>query len=161
MEQKHFILSVLILGLIVLGMFVFTVIKKQEIVSEQNTPPPIAEEERSSKFNYIEQITARHFYLDGVHTLVGEIDMPTPCDLLEWDVLVMESYPEQVIVDFSVINHSDMCTQVITPQQFSVSFNASDMASIRVRLEGEEIDLNLVPATEDESPEGLEPYIKR
>jgi len=160
MEQKHILLSGGILILIVVGMFVFTFIKKQEISNTDHTLPPIAEEQRPSKYEYISEITAKHFYTDGTHTLIGEIDMPTPCDLLESEVLILESYPEQVIIDFHVVNHNDMCTQVITPQRFQERISVSENATFQARFEGEEVEFNLIPPIEGESLDDFELYIE-
>src|SRR5690606_21725381 len=92
----------------------------------------------------ITHINAKHFYENGVHTLVGEIPMPTPCDLLEADALVAESMPEQVTVDFMVVNNADFCAQVITPQRFKVSSSASEAAVFRATFAGREVTLNLL-----------------
>jgi len=108
----------------------------------------------------ITRIDAKHYLIDGMHTLVGEVLMPTPCDLLESTAQVMESYPEQVIVDFSVINNAEMCTQVVTAQRFKVDFSASPEAVIRARFMGRDVELNLIPAAAGEKPEDFELFIK-
>lgn len=86
--------------------------------------------------------------------------MPTPCDLLESSSRVMESYPEQVAIDFNVINTADVCAQVVTEQRFMTSFTASEAATIRAMFMGRAIELNLIPAAEGETPEDFELYIK-
>lgn len=86
--------------------------------------------------------------------------MPTPCDLLNTEVTIMESYPEQVVVDFSVINNADVCAQVVTAQRFKVEFSAAEEASISARFMGRDIELNLIPAAEGELPEDFEVFIK-
>jgi hypothetical protein len=86
--------------------------------------------------------------------------MPTPCDLLEWDTMVAESYPEQVSVNFSVLNNSETCVQTVTPQRFKASFTASEDASVRASIEGKSVDMNLIPASEGESPNDFELFIK-
>lgn len=108
------------------------------------------------------RIEAKRFFDDGTHTLVGEVVMPTPCDLLEVDAVVAESFPEQVTVRFSVVNNSEggVCAQVLTPQRFSVSFDASADARIRATYEGEDVELNLIEAEAHEDPEDLEPFSK-
>lgn len=118
------------------------------------------EEEPATEEESTTRITAKHFYEDGVHTLAGEIDMPTPCDLLEYDTMVQESYPEQVTIDFTVLNNAEMCAQVITAQRFMVEVAASEDASFSATLRGEAVDLNLVPAEPGETPEEFELYIK-
>jgi hypothetical protein len=158
MEQKHIIASVLVLVLIVLGMFIFAGMKHKEIVEENTPPAPVVEE--TTPYDNITRIDAKHFFDGKTHTLVGEILMPTPCDLLNWSSDIAESMPEQVTVRFDVINDADMCAQVMTPQRFKVSFDASQGANIRVLFMGKELPLNLVPALPGESPDDFEVFIK-
>jgi hypothetical protein len=158
MEQKHIIASAVVLGLIIVGMFTFAYLKKSELESPE--PTVTVTEDPSSPYGHITSIDAKHFFIGGTHTVAGEILMPTPCDLLEWDTRIMESAPEQVIIDFTVINHTETCAQVMTPQRFKVSFDASSEAVIRATLAGREVILNLVPALDGETPEDFELFIK-
>jgi hypothetical protein len=161
MEKKHIIVSTIILVLIVVGMFIFTYLKKVEMQEEQySTTQQKSDTNTTSPYDTITRIDAKHFFIDGTHTIVGEIEMPTPCDLLNWDTRILESNPEQVIVDFTVINHTDICADVVTPQRFSVSFVASEQVIIRATIQGREIDVNLIPAQEGETPEDFELFIK-
>jgi hypothetical protein len=106
-------------------------------------------------------VTAKHQIKARVHTVAGEIDMPTPCDLLEWDVSISESYPEQVLIKFKTVNKSEgLCAQVITPQRFMVQFEASRRASITATLDGEKIILSLIKVKEDEDIDQFEVFIK-
>lgn len=140
-------------------MFMYANLKKAEL-EEAIVVPPVAEETQDVPYPDITRIDAKHYFIDGVHTLVGELTFPTPCDLLQTDARVMESYPEQVIVDFTVINNADMCTQVITNQRFRVDFTAANQASISARFMGRDIELNLIPAGPEERPEDFELFIK-
>lgn len=157
MNQRVIILTVVLFGLIVAGMFGFAYLKKAEVVEDQQVS---VEPEPQVKYADITRIDAKHYYIDGKHTLVGEISMPTPCDLLQTEVLVAESYPEQVTADFSVINNAEFCAQTITPARFKIEFTASEVANIAARFEGRDIELNLIPAESGERPEDFEVYIK-
>ncbi len=159
MEHKHIIPSVVILALIIAGMFVFAYLKKTEL-NQEVTPVPVAEETPDSPYANITRIDGKHFYEDGTHTVVGEILMPTACDLLNWSTRIAESFPETVTIDFDVINNAEMCAQVITPQRFKVSFEASEQATIRATLEGRDIEVNLIPGAPGESPDDFELFIK-
>lgn len=159
MENKNIMIAVGILVLIVVGMFVFAYIKKSELAEEQTTVTPVVDQ-RDVPYADITRVDAKHFFINGEHTLVGEILMPTQCDLLSWSTQVAESMPEQVTVAFDIVNHSEVCTQVITPQRFKVEFSASENASIRATLEARHVDLNLVPALSGESPDDFELFIK-
>jgi hypothetical protein len=160
MHNRTIAVAVALFVLIVAGMFTFAYLKKSELSEEAVTPQEPQTEPLPGPYDYIDRIEAKHFYIDGLHTLVGEIAMPTPCDLLEWDTIVAESFPEQATMDFNVINTAEMCAEVITPQRFKVEFTASENASIRARLVGREVELNLIPPGEGETPDDFEIFIK-
>ncbi|MBX2866790.1 hypothetical protein KTR10_02465 [Candidatus Kaiserbacteria bacterium] len=157
MNSKTITLFVGALVLIIIGMFTFAYVKRADIEKEDMSEQVPVDQ---TAYDGIERIDAKHFYINGVHTLAGEILMPTPCDLLEHDFVIMESYPEQVVVDFTVINNADICAQVVTPQRFLVSFSASEEADIRATLQQRSVILNLVPAAAGETPDDFELYIK-
>ena len=118
------------------------------------------QDEVDGRYANIERVEAKHFYVDGVHTFAGEIPMPTPCDLLETDVEVREAFPEQIHINFTVINEADFCAQVITPQRFMVSAPASDEATVTASFMGRDIELNLIDPEPGETPEDFELFIK-
>ncbi len=107
-------------------------------------------------------ITAKHQFKDDVHTIVGEIDMPTPCHLLNWDdVVISQSFPEQVMINFkSIYKSEEACAQVITPQRFKVTFKASQNAVISATLDGKKIILNLIEVLNGEDIDNFELFIK-
>lgn len=140
-------------------MFTFAHLKRVEIMNDVATTTPQTNAEEIP-YSYINQIDAKHYFIDGKHTLVGEIEMPTPCDLVEANAAVAESYPEQVTVNFKVINNAESCATVITPYRFRVDFTASKEAKIKANFMGREVILNLIPASPDEKPEDFEVFIK-
>ena len=158
MEHKGIVAAVFILMIIVIGMFIFTYLQKNEIenISPQVTVPVLDD----IKYPDITRIDAKHFFEDGTHTIVGEIVFPTPCDLLSWDTVILESFPEQVAISFSVVNYSEACAAVVTPQRFKISFDVSENASIRAKFLGRTVELNLIEATQSESPDNFELFIK-
>lgn len=160
MSQKSIILIIVLFALIVLGMFIFANIKSSQL--DQAVVEDVAQNDVGPDVAYpdIKRIDAKHYFIDGKHTLVGEINFPTPCDLLETDSLVMESMPEQVRVNFNVINNSDDCDQVPTAQRFKVEASASSLATFSAWFMGREVELNLIPAAEGEVPEDFELFIK-
>ncbi len=155
MDKKSIGLVITLFILVVLGMFIFAYLKKAEVTNEA----PLVEE-RVLPYADITMIDSKHYFIDGVHTFVGEIVMPTPCDLLEVTSSVAESYPEQIKLDFNVINNSDACAQILTAQRFSVTAIASENAQVSATFMGRNINLNLIPAGEDETPDEFELYIK-
>lgn len=156
MDKRSIVLIVSVFLLIVVGMFVYAYLKRSEI-----TPPvvdvPVAE---VVPYADITRIDAKHFYIDGVHTFVGQIELPTPCDLLEVESVVAESYPEQLSLNFSVINNSQNCAQIVTAQRFKVDAAASADAIVRATFMGRTVELNVIPAAVGETPEEFELFIK-
>lgn len=157
MSQKSIILVTTLFALIVVGMFVYANLKKAEL---KVVTTPEQTKEVTDPYSDIKRIDAKHYFIDGVHTLVGEVNMPTPCDLLVTESLVRESYPEQVEIMFSVINNSDTCLQQITAQRFKVEATASVNANFSAKFMNREVELNLIPAAEGELPEDFEVFIK-
>jgi hypothetical protein len=154
MKNHGIVAAIVIFVLIIAGMFIFAFLKKSEIAEPTTNESP--QVETPTPYDSITRIDARHYFLDGKHTLVGELLMPTPCDLLNWDTRVAESMPEQVTVAFTVVNNTEMCAQVMTPQLFSASFNASENPTINATLNGRAVELNLIPAAPGERPEDYE-----
>ena len=150
-------LFVAIFVLIVAGMFLFTYLQKKSL-PEPVTPTPAA---TSTQKTYgITRIDGKHFFINGVHTIVGELALPTPCDLLTAEAVVAESYPEQVTFAFTVVNTTETCAQVVTNQRFKVSAQASKDANLQATFMGVPVALNLVEAEAGETPEEFELFIK-
>ena len=143
---------------IVVGMFTFAYLKKQEM----NVVPEVKNDESQEQIPYasVTEINAKHFFADGVHTLVGEIPFPTPCDLLQTDARVAESFPEQVTLIFSVLNNAEMCAQTVTAQRFKIEASASEQATFTAQFMGRPVTLNLIPPAAGETPEEFELFIK-
>lgn len=158
MEHKNIIASGIVLALIIAGMFVFAYLKKTEM--QTDTSVPTVTETPKTPYDDIVRINAKHFFIDGVHTIVGEIPMPTACDLLNWDSKVDDSVPPQAMIDFKVVNNTDSCPEAITPQRFKVSFNATLDIIMKATLQGRAVELNLIPAGEGETPDNFELFIK-
>lgn len=158
MSQKSIILIVVLFALLVVGMFMYAHLKSSELKTVEVTPPQ--DETEAVPYPEITRIDAKHFFVDGKHTLVGEVVFPTPCDLLNTDSIVRESYPEQVALDFSVINNSDSCVEIPTAQRFKIDVMASENATFSAKFMSRDIELNLIPAGEGEFPDDFEIFIK-
>lgn len=105
-------------------------------------------------------LTAKHAFKDGVHTIVGDFELPTPCHILETSATVSPD-GKTTVVDYRVSTKTDeMCAQVITPIRYRVQFAAPENTEISARLNGESAILNLVEAGPNEDLENLELYIK-
>lgn len=160
MNQRAILAAVVLFILIVAGMFIFAYLKRAELTEE--VPPVVDQEQiRDESPGLFDRVEAKHFFKDGVHTVAGEIAMPTPCDLLVTNAVVLDGDPDRAVISFSVVNQSGgQCVQTITPQRFKVSFSADENTVIEARYKGESITLNLIEATQDESPDDFELFIK-
>lgn len=157
MHTRTIILFVTLFILIIGGMFTFTYLKRQELRGQ--TPPP-TQVVATSTTAKLESVNATHYFINGVHTFVGQIDMPTPCDLLETTATVRESTPEQISLAFTTLNSGPECPAVITPQRFKVEAVATKDAIITATFMGAPVELNLTPAPRGEVPEQFELFIK-
>ncbi len=159
MNNRVVVVAIILFVIVVTGMFTFAYLKKSEIRERTTDIPPPSQPE-AGPYDSITRVDAKHFFIDGKHTLVGEIVLPTPCDLLDWSAPVAESMPEQVTVHFKVINTAETCVAQVTNQRFKVDFSASKDASISATFMGRGVELNLIPASESEKPDDFEIFIK-
>ncbi len=158
MSNKVIVLIVALFVLIVAGMFGFAYLKKAEAPA---VLPEATETTGATTDSYgITRIEAKHFFINGVHTIVGELTMPTACDLLNSTSTVSSSVPATVTYDFSVINHSTDCAKQLTPARFKVSATAGADANLKARFMGKDVDLNLTEAAAGETPDSYELFIK-
>lgn len=161
MNKRALIVAVVLFVLIVAGMFVFAYLKQQEL----NAPPaPLTEvatdtPKEAEKPRLFERLDVKHYYKDGTHTLAGEINMPTPCHLLDWDLAQYDA-KKMTVIDFDVKNSDQVCTQVVTPQRFKVGFEGPADATFKANLDGKPIELNVIEAAADEDPADFELFIK-
>lgn len=158
MNRRAVILAIVLFLVVIAGMFIFAYV--QQNGGDTNEQVGTDQEDVDDRYSFIKSIDAKHFYEDGVHTLVGEVAMPTPCDLLEADTRVAESMPEQVTVMFNVVNNAEFCAQVITAQRFMVTASASELATFSATFNGRSIPLNLFDPAPGETPEDFELFIK-
>jgi hypothetical protein len=161
MSQKSIILVVVIFFAIIIGMFWFAYLERQT-TSEPGlvSVNPIPDQPVAEVPYYLAQVNAKHYVTPTGHVIVGEVTLPTPCDLLEVSPLVRESFPEQVELQFSITNTAEMCAQVLTTQRFRADVSASPEATFSATYQGQPLILNLIPALPDESPDDFELFIK-
>ena len=160
MSNKLIVLVVAVFVLIVAGMFGFAYLKNAEAPVQLPDAATQTDATTSTSPYGITRIEAKHFFIDGVHTIVGELAMPTPCDLLKTDATVAESMPEQVTFNFTVVNTSDSCVQTVTTQRFKASATASAAALLNATFMGQRVELNLIEAAPGETPDQFELFIK-
>ncbi len=99
-------------------------------------------------------ITVSHTYVAPTHTYRGAVTLPTPCTALAAEVLVMESYPEQIVLVLTTAESADPCIAVVDERMFEVQAPASAEAVLTgVTLDGEHQPFQLVPVTAEPASE--------
>ncbi len=133
MERKGIIgLAVLLLLLVVIGAVVYQVVlddntKKDDDIS-LGEPHTLTEE------NFVFEYTYKG---DNLWSYTVKGNLPTPCYSINTDAVVMESFPEQVIVTSRITPPAKdvMCAQVIQEVNEVGEFNASEKAQVTFKVE--------------------------
>jgi len=161
MDKKTIYLFVLVFTLIVIAMFVYAFVMRGELASKTDVENDSAVDVPSESQYQPDIVEGKVFYSNGEFVFAGVLTTPTPCDLLEVDVVIMESMPEQIRLDFTTLNTAESCIQVLTDQRFLTSpVTASPDAVISATYNGQPVNINFVPALPGESPEEFELFIK-
>lgn len=158
MSKKSIYLFVTLFVLIVIGMFTFTAMQKKNIDTINSTPT--ATSTTPLETYGISRIDGKHYFINGVHTVVGEVAFPTPCDLLTTNSEVAAGTPNTVKLNFNVINNSSDCAKIVTNQRFSIAATSTKDSNFEGYFMGSRIELNLTEALPGEKPEEFEVFIK-
>ena len=94
-------------------------------------------------------ITAKHQFVDGIHTIVGMVTVPTPCHRVLADPYLLED-GVTVEVRFSTLLEGDACPAQTTEVPFRVTFEAPETVAITALWDGSPVRLNLVPVAAGE-----------
>jgi hypothetical protein len=161
MDKRTIYLFVLVFTLIIVAMFIYAFLMRSEL-AETTFPDTEIVPDSSFESQYLPDIVeGKVFYSDGEFVFAGVVTTPTPCDLLEVNVVLMESMPEQIRLDFTTLNTAESCIQVLSDQRFlTTPVKASPDAVISATYNGQSVNINFVPALPGESPEEFELFIK-
>ncbi len=136
--QKKDIYTLLILVIILIGgSWAFSI--KMGDQDNINLPPD------GSSALWGDSLVLQRSFSDGVHTITGEITLPTPCYQFSYDAIVAESFPEQVTLNFKVEppDADVMCIQVVATKEFTIEVSASEQARFSARINGQPIDVEI------------------
>lgn len=116
--------------------------------STLNTPQPVASTTtdplgQQNPTSPAAVINTTHTYSDGTHAYEGVLTTPTPCHQLQTQAIVRESFPEQVVIEFTVKPSNVMCIQVLAEQPFKVTFSASERARVTATFNGQSAELKV------------------
>lgn len=82
-------------------------------------------------------IPATKSYQNGTYTVSGVLSLPTPCHELKTETRILESYPEQVVIEFTVVDSGGICVQVIDERPWTVQVKVSSEATFRAIVNGQ------------------------
>lgn len=104
-------------------------------VNDQSVTTP--EEEEGTEVPEEEKIGWSSVYVDNnVWDFTVDTTLPNPCYEGKVDVIIAESFPEQVTITYEMIEPSgDMvCTQQLVDFNYEGTFNASESAEVKFKI---------------------------
>ncbi len=104
-------------------------------------------------------ITAKHAYRNGEHLLAGEINLPTPCHLLEHTVTILPDGSRATIAFVRSFKGGE-CPGGEVPARFFVHFPAGTTTALRTTVDGKDVPLSLIEAAPNEDLEHTEIFLK-
>ena len=124
-------LSILGVIIIIIGLVFFF----RETPSPQDVGDAIIEEPVVEQ----ESFDITRTFEDGVHTISGVVTLPTPCHLLQENVRVAESLPEQIFITLTTQATDGICIQVLDAREFSIDVEASEEAAVSLSINGVDV----------------------
>lgn len=127
MKDKTLIIVLVVIVLAVaLGLGYFFLTEDREEITTPDTPTTTTfDENMNFSAQYVEDNTWEY-------NITGFL--PDPCHKFEIDYIVMESFPEQVLVTMEIWREDEMCIQVIQDVEESGTFQASEDADISFEI---------------------------
>jgi len=130
---------VALLGIVAIGLFVYTLVFSPSEISS-----PVTDQVQSGQTE--ERImTARHQYVDGIHTIAGMTEVPTPCHKLVAETFFTETNPPGVEIRFNTLLEGEECPSQPYEVPFRVTFEADENAALSATWNGGPVRLNLIP----------------
>jgi hypothetical protein len=111
----------------------------QKVSTDSNKPISSTKNRSTNKYVLInDSVNLVATFQTNVWRYSGLVQVLNVCTYLEHNVLVRESFPEQVSIELTtkMDREADVCAQVITQRNFSGEFQASAKADITVSLDG-------------------------
>lgn len=164
MDRKNTTVILVVVGLALLSFgYIYlksTITPTQE---EYTTDTPDWAERKAEPADNTQAITivnAKHAFKNGTHTVVGEVNLPNPCSILEATAIV-EGDGKTALIELVATQKTDeACPQVVTKARFKVSFTGDKDMKIIAQLNGNPVTLNLIEALPGEDIENAEIFIK-
>ena len=155
--ESKIITATIVIVLILAGAFYFLAPDSMKFWGDQTANTIDSTSDDSETTTPHERITAKHQYKNGTHIVAGEVNMPTPCYILNVTSRIVN---EEAILDFVSETNGEMCAEVITTERFKVDFTAGENVVIKGTWNGEPVELNLIPAGANEDLVNFEIFVK-
>lgn len=167
MDRKSTLIIAVIIFIAIAG-FIVVSFQKSVINSEVSSPQIASttwENTPAEKMNDLRItpqtiVTAKHLYLNGVHTFAGEVPLPSQCHILGSHISASKDKSQIFIALTSSTISSDECAPLITPARFKLTIPANKNSPMFTTFNGQEITLNLIEASPDDNLNNFELYIK-
>ena len=86
------------------------------------------------------QVALDFTYEDGKYLYTGTVQKPAPCDSVEVDAVIRESFPEQVTLQITTQASDQICIQVISEEEIEGEIQVSEQAMIEVTYNGDVVE---------------------
>ena len=88
-----------------------------------------------------QKVSLKTNFKNGLLTYSGSVQAPSPCHELEKEVVIAESFPEQVQISLQLKEPKPetICAQVVTEKEFSGELKVSEQARISIYLNGKKV----------------------
>lgn len=153
MTKKIVIIIVLI---VLLGGFAFFVDKRNtENLNRQN----LEQTEEESEFTV--PLAVKYQYRDGVHTFVGDIELPSNC--YNYNAVIEDGEDDStknLAIDYERNKDVEVCAQVITTANYRISYEGPEDLKFKAFVNGEARRLNIFEIPEGENIDEFELFIK-
>lgn len=148
----------MIITLVALSVALFTVLFASEKIFNKTIIPDMTPSSEQEAILPIMDIKEQ--YVAPTYTFVGSIDVPTPCHTLNAKVNQISDVMFEIEVNTISPGDDVMCAQVISTQQFSVSFDAPKDILVYAKINGEIYELSRFVIPEGENINNYDLFIK-
>lgn len=139
---------VVALIVIAAGLFLYT------FVSAPGETDNVVPEDRAVTVPAPQLITAKHRYSEGMHTIAGSLELPTPCHRVSAEPFFVDGTSTVEVRFVTKREVNGTCPPTPTSTPFRVSFEAPEGVTIRATWHSAPVPLNLIPVGPGEILEG-------
>jgi hypothetical protein len=156
--KKTISIIIVILLVIVIVMAVKSLLEKEPVTNSDNISPERQEAIEEGDNRPEDTLNVKRQHIDGTHTFVGTIILPTPCN--SYNAEVVSGNPAEIKITINELGPAETCIAVTDPRDFKVSYQAPFEQEFIITINGTEYNLNLFEVPEDENIDTVELYIK-